>query len=87
MDHTQHFRYRDAMTFEEAAERLLRCITQDELASQIGVRRNTVARALMDRSSPNYRPPPAGWQAAVVKLARFHGGDLLSLADELDRTT
>jgi transcriptional regulator with XRE-family HTH domain len=74
------------MTFEEAAGRLLRCITQDELARRIGVTRNTVARALMDRSSANYRPPPKGWEQAVAALARFHGGDLLTLADELDRT-
>jgi hypothetical protein len=80
-------RLTDMLDYKDATDGLLRTISAQDLADEIGCSKNAILRARLDSSSKQYRPPPAGWQAAVVKLARFHGGDLLSLADELDRTT
>lgn len=72
-------------TFREATDRLLRCVTADQLAAELGVNRNTIARARMDPdASPNYRPPPQGWEAAVVRLSRAQGADLHDLASSLE---
>lgn len=70
-------------TFREAADRLLRCVTQQQLADEMGVTRNTIARALMSPDNPNSRPAPKGWEDAVRRLARERGGELLSLDREL----
>ena len=70
-------------TFKDAADRLLRCITQQQLAEELGVTRNTVARALMPPENPNSRPAPPGWEDAMRRLARRHGGDMLSLDADL----
>ena len=72
-------------SFREATDRLLRCVTAEQLAAELGVNRNTIARARMDpETSPNYRPPPQGWEAAVVRLSRAQGTDLHSLAAALE---
>lgn len=72
-------------SFREATDRLLRCVTADQLAAELGVSRNTIARARMSETAKGHRSPPPGWEAAVDKLARQHGVDLLSLAEALAR--
>ncbi len=32
-----------------------------------------------------YRQPPAGWEKAIAKLARERVGELVKLAEELER--
>lgn len=70
-------------TFKEATDALFRFVTADELASELGVSRNTIARARMDPDSPNVRPAPAGWQEAVKKLASAREAELADLRDAL----
>lgn len=71
-------------SFREATDRILRCIPAEQLAAEMGVARNTIARARMDPDSPNYRPPPQGWEKAIARLSAAQGADLSSLAAELD---
>ena len=71
------------MDFKEATDRLTECPTLEELAAELGVALNTIARARMDPSSPNARSAPPGWEKAVAKLAEKRGRESLKLANEL----
>lgn len=75
------------MEFKEATDRLAELnIMQEDVAEALGVTQSTVAKARMDaESSPHTRPAPAGWQAAVAKLARARAAELAKLADQLER--
>ena len=37
----------------------------------------------MNLSKPNHRPPPAGWEKPLAKLARKRAAELVKLAEEL----
>ena len=73
------------MDFKEASDRATgACITLADIAAELGPAPQTVRRARMDPSSPNYRPAASGWEKVVAKLARERAGDLLKLAVELE---
>lgn len=72
------------MDFRTATDRLGKKITADDLAKAFGVARNTIARARLDSSNPEYRSPPQNWQRVLARLARERGRELEVLADELD---
>ncbi len=55
-----------------------------DIAAELGPAPQTVRRARMDPSSPNYRPAASGWEKVVAKLARERAGELLKLAEELE---
>jgi methyltransferase (TIGR00027 family) len=62
--------------YKEAIDRLLERITTADLARELGISRNAIAR----RDS---RPPPDGWQVAVARLADERASRLLRLKTEL----
>ena len=70
--------------FKTATDRLLRSITLADIATAAGVEPNTIRRARLDESSPNYRRPPANWREIIMRLARERGGEMSELADELE---
>lgn len=72
------------MDFRAATDRLTDCATLADVARELDVAENTVARARMDPASPNARNAPDGWEAAVAKLARARAARLLALAEELE---
>ena len=72
------------MDYKTATDRLFERITAAELAEEIGVSQNAVARARLDPATRDYRPPPSGWQAAVARLAGDYAAKLLALQAELD---
>ncbi len=72
------------MTFKNATDRLTECVRLADVAEELDVAENSIARARMDATSPNSRNPPPGWQAAIAKLARARAAELLELAEELD---
>ena len=73
------------MDFKEASDRATgACITLADIAAELGPAPQTVRRARMDPSSPNYRPAASGWEKVVAKLARERAGELLKLAEELE---
>lgn len=72
------------MEYKEATDELFGRITASDLAEVLGVSQNAVARARLDPATRDYRPPPAGWQAAVARLAAEHAAKLLELKAELD---
>jgi hypothetical protein len=73
------------MDFKTATDRIAGCYSLDEVAAALGVSGNTVRRARMDPASANARPAPEGWEAVIAKLARKRGGELVKLADQLER--
>lgn len=73
------------MDFREATGKLTEAgYTLAEIAAEIGVSENTVARARMDPNSDNHRPPPPGWREAVLRLSRRRAGQLRDVADRLE---
>ncbi len=73
------------MDFKEASDRATgACITLADIAAELGPAPQTVRRARMDPSSPNYRPAASGWEKVVAKLARERAGELLQRAEELE---
>lgn len=66
--------------FKTITGELTRAVTQEELAVEIGVARNTVARGRLDPDSDAYRTPPPGWRVAVAMLARKRAAELMALA-------
>jgi len=69
--------------YREATDRLLERITTEDLASELGVPENAIARARLDPATGDFRPPPVGWQAAVARLAGERAARLLRLKTEL----
>jgi len=72
------------MNFVEAMERLKRAVTDEEIATATGVSTNTIRRNRADPTTRNYRPPPAGWQGALARLAGSRAEALLKLKSELE---
>jgi hypothetical protein len=73
--------------YREATDRLLERITTADLASELGVSQNAIARARLDPATRDFRPPPLGWQAAVARLAGERASRLLRLKQALDSGT
>ncbi len=74
------------MTFREATDRLAeRGVGLAAVADALGVSYATVKQARLDASSPSYRKPPEGWEPVLAALARKRGGELLKLAERLER--
>jgi methyltransferase (TIGR00027 family) len=69
--------------YKEATDRLLERITTEDLASELGISQNAIARARLDPATRDFRPPPIGWQAAVARLAGERALRLLRLKTEL----
>lgn len=70
--------------YKEATDRLLQRITTADLAAELGVSQNAVARARLDPATRDYRPPPAGWAAAAARIAGRRAAELLALQAELE---
>ncbi len=73
------------MDFKTATDRLGKKITADDLADAFGVARNTIARARLDPSNPEYRSPPQNWAPVLARLARERSEELRSLAEQFER--
>jgi hypothetical protein len=72
------------MDYKEATDRLLERITTTDLASELGVSQNAIARARLDPGTRDFRPPPSGWQRAIARLAGERASRLLQLKEALD---
>lgn len=72
------------MDYKEATDRLFERITAADLAEELGVSQNAVARARLAPTTRDYRPPPKDWGNAVARLAGARANALLRLARELD---
>ena len=59
-------------------------MTQEEMASALGVSRSLVKAARLDPSSPNYRKAPDGWREKLLDAARLRGSEFVKLAEELE---
>jgi transcriptional regulator with XRE-family HTH domain len=80
----QLFYNQTPMDFRTATDRLGKKITADDIAEAFGVARNTIARARLDPSNPEYRSPPQNWKPVLARLARDRSRELTAFADELD---
>jgi hypothetical protein len=70
-----------AEKFREAMDTA--CVSPSELADHMGVHVQRVKQARLDPDATGYRPPPTGWEEAVLELATRRGGAIQALADEL----
>lgn len=69
------------MDFKEATDRLTSAISHQDLADELGVNVQRVRQARLDPASTGYRPPPPGWEAAIVRLMeRRHAADAAFVA-------
>ena len=75
------------MDFVKASSNLIGGIRLDDLAREFGVTRGSVGQSRLARTNPQYRRPPAGWEAVVAKLARKRAGELTKLADGLSKAS
>jgi hypothetical protein len=73
------------MDFRGAVERLSARITTEEIAASLGASTYSVKQARLHAGSSASRSPPSGWERALADLARERAGDLLALAEELER--
>jgi hypothetical protein len=71
--------------YKEATDRLFGRITAADLADELGVSQNAIARARLDPASRDFRPAPVGWQAAVARLAARRAAELHDLGEDLRR--
>lgn len=72
------------MDYKEATDRLFKRITAADLAEELGVSQNTVARARLDPTTRDYRPPPSGWESALVKIANRRIEELRNLRSQIE---
>jgi hypothetical protein len=75
------------LDYKEATDRLFERITAADLAEELGVSQNAIARARLDPATRDYRPSPQGWELAVVRLAARRSAQLLRLIEELEGAT
>ncbi len=71
------------MDFVEATDRLTKGVTLADLAMELKASYGLIRQARMDPSSPSYRNPPPGWEAAVARLADERAQELLLLKQRL----
>jgi hypothetical protein len=71
------------MDFRTATGRLSPCVTQESIAEAAGTSLATIKQARADPMKPSWRPPPAGWQAILARLARERAGEVVVVAEEL----
>jgi hypothetical protein len=71
--------------YKQATGLLFERITAADLAAELGVSQNAIARARLEPTTRDYRPPTVGWQDAVVRLAASRAAELLGLKEELER--
>ncbi len=73
------------MDFNGASNRLTACRTLSDIAATVGVSDGLIRQARLDPETPSYRTPPQGWEQAIAKLARERAGELVKLAEELEK--
>lgn len=65
------------MDFKTASDALFSRVAHEDLADQLGVSIAAIRQARLDVSAKAHRPPPKGWERALVELAenrirRYH---------------
>lgn len=73
------------MDYKEATDRLFERITAEDLAAELGISQNAIARARLDPATRGYRPPPDGWKVAVARMAGQRANEFIQLQRELER--
>ena len=75
------------MDYKQATDLLFERITAADLAEELRVSQNAVARARLDPTTRDYRPPPHRWESGVAQLAARRAAELLRLTEELKPRT
>ncbi len=71
------------MDFKTATDLLTTCISHAEIADAAGVSIQSIRQARLDQNNPNHRPPPDGWEKAVIRLAKEKRRELKALIEQL----
>jgi methyltransferase (TIGR00027 family) len=69
--------------YKEATDRVLEPITTADLARELGLSQDAIARTRLDPATPDFHPPPDGWQGAVARLAGERASRLQKLKTDL----
>jgi len=73
------------MDFIDVTDRLTDCPAHQDIAEALGMASvQSVRQARLDRATPNYRPPPNGWETGLARLVRRRIQQLGVLAEELE---
>jgi hypothetical protein len=72
-----------AMDFVRATSVLIDGTTLGDLAAEMGVTRGFIGQSRLDPANPQYRKPPAGWEAAVARLAARRSAELARVAQRV----
>lgn len=72
------------MDFTEATDKLTKGLSLADLARELDASYGLIRQARMDLTSPSYRKPPEGWEAAVARLAAQRAEELLQLKRALE---
>ena len=73
------------LDFKAATDRLMAAPRIPDIAGELGVSVNTVARWRVDPEKDASRSPSIIWQAEVARMARARCTDLTKLAERLER--
>jgi hypothetical protein len=74
------------MDFRTAANQLGKQITTADIASALGISPHSVRQARLLEEGAGYRRPPAGWQHALIRMAKQRCKELEALVAELERS-
>ncbi len=69
-------------TFAETTRAL--CLTGPMLSKMFGVPAQSIRQARLSPSSKGYRPPPDGWEAVLLDVARKRGREMQALVKALE---
>ena len=72
------------MDFIQATDQLVKCHSQRDVSDVLGIDVQRIRQARLGTEKAGRRPPPAGWEQAIAKLARERAGELVRLAEELE---
>jgi hypothetical protein len=73
------------MDYNRATTRLIDGVTLKELAKELDTSYGFLRLSRLDPDNPGYSRPPAGWEDAVLKLARRRVKELEKLVTDLER--
>lgn len=71
--------------FRTATDRLGKPVTHQEMADGCGTSISAIRQGRLDDGFDGYRTPPPGWRGCIANLARKRAGDLIALAEQLEK--
>jgi hypothetical protein len=74
------------MDFKKATDALFEGVSHRDLADQLGVSIPAIRQARLGFSTKAHRPPPKGWERAVIQLAENRIRQYHEMIGELEKS-